>query len=142
MKSEDTIFYTIESVIKHYRKYAQANLKKECPSITIDQGLVLNKLIAEPDISQTQLAKLIFKDMASVSRMLDLLEKNGFITRQLNPINRRRFLITVTQKGLTTIEQLNPIVLENRKKALQDIPEEALLHCEQTLSKILNNLNL
>lgn len=141
MKSENTIFYAIESVIKSYRKFAQANLKKVCPTITIDQGLVLNKLLEQPDIRQTDLAKSIFKDNASLSRMLDLLEKNEFITRTINPENRRRFLIRVTKKGKETIKKLDPIVFNNREKALQDITESELFQVEKTLSKILKNLN-
>lgn len=141
MKSaKDTVFYQIESTIKLYRRYAQGQLKKVSPEITIDQTLVLGNLIDNADVTQKELSQFIFKDMASISRMLDLLEKHQFIVRTINPANRRRFTIKVTTKGKTIYDKLKPTVLENRKKALKGVTTKEINLLNNILQKISTNI--
>ncbi len=138
---KDTIFYLIEATIKKYRRFAQAKLQELHPTITIDQGLLLNQLINYPDATQKELSELIFKDMASISRMLAALEKNGFIVRQINAENRRRFIIEVTEKGKTVYEELKPQVLKNRAQALDGLSKEEIHLVSQVLQKIGKNIS-
>jgi len=141
LKAEETIFYSIESTIKKYRKFAQMEIKKINPKLTLDQSMVLKKLIEEPDITQMELSNLIFKDYASVTRMIDLLVKNEFITRQINPVNRRRNTIEVTNKTRTMMKKITKVVLNNRSLALKNVSQKNLEQCRITLEKIKKNIN-
>ena len=71
------VIYTIEKAIKEYWKFSQKNIKKVVDDITIDQGLVLITLDQNPDITQKEIAQLIFKDMASMTRIIDLMVKKS-----------------------------------------------------------------
>ncbi len=139
-QSEETIFYSIESTIKAYRKFAQNNIKKIHPSLTLDQSLLLLKLMDHPDISQKDLAKLLFKDVASVTRMIELLVKMEFITRTPNPENRRRNILTVTAKAKKIMKSVKKIILKNRNIALGDISEREIIKCRKVLEIICENL--
>ena len=81
-KLNDVIFYTIEKAIKSYRQYAQKQIKKAGFDITIDQWLVMKCLIDNPDIQLQDLAKSVFKDNASVTRIIDLLIRKNYLKRQ------------------------------------------------------------
>ena len=139
--SKDTIFYLIESTIKSYRRFAQMGLQQIRPDMTIDQGLVLSNLIKNPNATQKELSELIFKDMASISRMLDALEKKQFITREVNPNERRRFLVKVTKTGLEVNQAMIPKVVENRKQALTGVTTADIKTLTKILTKISNNVS-
>ena len=140
LKAEETIFYSIESSIKAYRKFAQANIRKIDSSLTIDQSMLVDKLMQNPFITQKELAQLIFKDVASVTRMIDLLVKSGFIIRKTNPDNRRQNILTATNKSKEILKKLRSTVKNNRAIALRDISQKDLEKCKQTLNKILQNI--
>lgn len=140
MQAQHTIFYFTEKAIKRYRRFAQARIKQHYTDVTIDQLLVLEKLTISPDISYNELSEYIFKDSASVSRMLTLLEKNLYISRVSDVDNRRRFKTTVTDKGIRILEDLRPLIIENRKKALKGISDKEIEICKKVLSKLADNL--
>lgn len=140
VKTENTIFYSIESTIKAYRKLAQGEIKKVNSKLTLDQSMVLKKLIEEPDITQMELSNLIFKDYASVTRMIELLVKNGFITREVDPANRRRNKISVTEATRKMMDKITIAVKSNRKLALNNILQKDLEQCRITLENIKKNI--
>lgn len=135
----ETIFYTIESTIKEYRKYSQKKLSNEVDDMTIDQGMILAFLDKYPDKTQKEIAAMAFKDSASMTRMLDLMEKKNYLKRSINETNRRRFNIKITTKGKQVLETLAPIIMNNRQNALKNISEEEIIQLESILQKIKSN---
>ncbi|MBC8884096.1 MarR family transcriptional regulator [Flavobacterium piscinae] len=87
---EQTIFYQIEKAIKQYRTMAQNNLNELGYSITINQILMLIQIEKRPEISQVELSELLFKDVASITRMTELLVKRDFLLRAENKDDRRK----------------------------------------------------
>jgi len=135
----ETIFYTIESTIKEYRKFSQKKLSSVVSDMTIDQGMILAFLDKYPDKTQKEIAAMAFKDNASMTRMLDLMEKKNYLTRSINQANRRRFNIEITPKGKEVLKTLAPIIVNNRQNALQGISEEEIVQIETLLKKIKSN---
>ena len=134
-----TVFYTIEKTIKSYRKFASQNFLKVVDDITIDQILILQYLNAFPDLNQKEIADLVFKDNASLTRMIDLMVNKQFLKRSMNTEDRRRFKIEITPKGKEVLNKLEPLIADNRKKAFSGITEEELIQLDITLNKILSN---
>ena len=85
----ETVFYSIERAIKEYRKFAQKKLSEQLEGLTIDQGMVLLFLDRHPNISQKEMASLIFRDNASLTRMINLMVEKGYLRRSVNPDDRR-----------------------------------------------------
>ena len=50
----------------------------------------------EKPVTQDELSKALCIDPAATARALDQLEKKGFVTREVNPENRRQKLVSVT----------------------------------------------
>ena len=134
-----TIFYTIERAIKEYRKFAQSNISVQVKDITVDQGLILFFLEKHPELSQKEIATLVFKDKASVTRMINLMVTKGYLKRSINEENRRRYKLKITTIGAKILSDLAPIISSNRKKALEGVSEEELIQMETTLNKIISN---
>lgn len=135
----DVIFYTIEKAIKSYRKFAQKRIDQAKLDITIDQWLVLNCLSKNENISQNKLAELIFKDVASVTRIIDLLVKKEYVIRSFHSSDRRRFNLTITDKGDAIIREASRIVNENRSAALENISAEEVKQADLILQKLIAN---
>ncbi len=116
-----SFFYALEKAIKVYRQYFQSQLKNAGYEITLDQWLVLNMIIDYKGISQTEIAERVFKDKASITRIIDLLESNGYVSRISHPTHGKMTQIDITQKGNATIDKLKKEVPKFRDFALRNI---------------------
>ncbi|MFV5684551.1 MarR family winged helix-turn-helix transcriptional regulator [Flavobacterium sp. GB2R13] len=134
-----TVLYLIEQAIKEYRKVSQRNISKIVKDITIDQCLVLIILNNDAEISQNELANLIFKDNASITRMIELMVRKDYLNRTIHKEDRRKFNLEITEKGMKTLELINPIVQLNRETALNGLSLEEINILYKTLNKIITN---
>ncbi len=138
-KLNDTFFYNLEKAVKTYRQYFQNQLKANGFDITLDQWLILNTIIENPNISQNEIAEKVFKDKASVARIIELLVQNGFLTRSMHPTNRRMFQLSITEKGNETIQKLSGLVQIFRKNAVLGISPDALEETQSIMKTIIAN---
>ena len=115
---EKTVFYALDKTIKSYRQFAQRNLKANNIDITIDQWLVLKTIHDHPDLTQREIADHVFKDYASITRMIELLVKRNYLKRSFHSGDRRRFTIELTDGGNKIYQKLIPIIHRNRSIAL------------------------
>lgn len=139
---KETIFYSLDKAIKSYRQFAQKNINIQFEDITIDQWLILKTLHEYPGISQTDLARNVFKDYASVTRIIDKLVTNNYLRRETHPEDRRRFKLELTDYADAQLDVLMKIVQFNRASALANISREEIEKLQEILSKITNNCQL
>ena len=135
----NVIFYNIEQAIKTYRMYAQKEIKSHDLKITVDQWLVLKSLKENPNATQQELAETVFKDNASITRIIDLLVKSEFVERETNQNDRRKSNLKITSNGAKILAKTHSIVLQNREKALEGISENDIKILNETLKKITKN---
>lgn len=138
-KLNNIIFYNIDHSIRLYRMYAQKKLREHGFKITIDQWLVIKCILENPQITQNELSELVFKDNASVTRIIDLLVKGDYLEKTINPQDRRKFILKVTKEGEEVIKNVQEIVLQNRSKALKGINPQELEIADTVLRKIITN---
>ncbi len=138
-KLNEIVFYNIDKAIRTYRVYAQKQLKQKGYNITIDQWLIIKSIQENPDISQQDLGALVFKDNASVTRMVELLVKNKYLVRKPYASDRRRVKLVVTKACAKIVEDMHVVVIQNRKKALQSIGPKELEVLNKTLGQIIAN---
>ena len=138
-KLKDIIFYNMDKAIKSYRMYAQKKLKKSGFKITIDQWLIIKTILENPNITQQEIAKNVFKDNASVTRIIEILVKSEYLQREDHPNDRRKSNLVVTEEGKSTIFKVQNLVLKNRKDALDTVSTEELETMNLALKKIIAN---
>jgi MarR family transcriptional regulator for hemolysin len=117
----DILFYSLDKAIRQYRKMAQATLDQARSGITVDQWLVLRVILEQGNPTQTEISEQVFKDQASVARIIGLLVLRGLLAAAASPTDGRRSQLRVTEAGLQTLDAVQPIVLNNRQKALQGL---------------------
>lgn len=134
-----TVIYLIDQAIKEYRKLAQKNIRTVVKNITTEQGILLMILDEDFNVTQNELAQLVFKDNASVTRMIELMVKNGYISRTIDSTDRRKHNLLITKYGKVTLDSLEPIIQKNREKALNGLSTDDINVLNKILTKIITN---
>lgn len=138
-KPSDTIFYQIEKAIKQYRLMAQGNLNKLGYKITLNQILLMIQVRDNSDVSQVELSELLFKDVASIARMTDILVKEDLLERKENKHDRRKKDLKITPKGNKLLNLATPVIAKNREIAQQGMTMNEKRALFNLLSKIISN---
>jgi Transcriptional regulators len=122
-------------------RFLNRKLKENNIGITIEQWSVMATLWEHDIQTQQSICDNIYKDKASVTRLIDALEKNGFVTRQSDPKDRRINLIHLTQNGRDMEEKVNNIIMESVDVASKGISKEDFLMMTDLFRKIIKNLD-
>ncbi|HTA61106.1 MAG TPA: MarR family transcriptional regulator [Bacteroidia bacterium] len=138
-RATNVLFYTIDKAIKTYRQFAQEQLKKANIGITIDQWLVLNTIIEQPGISQAHIADYVFKNDASVTRIVEKLVEHKYLKKNVHESDGRMASLKVTIKGIDVIRKVNRVAVKYRATALDGLSKKDIELTEDTLLKIINN---
>jgi len=133
-----TVLYSIEEAIKAYRKLSQYNISSIVSDITVDQTLIL-LVLENSEKTQTEIADIVFKDYASMTRIIKLMIDKGYLKKSKNEHDKRKAQLEITNKGKKELKKLRPIIEKNREIALNGISEEELIQLYSTLNKITQN---
>ncbi len=98
----DSPLFKIECTAKVCERYFIQVFKKNFANIGITQGefCILDTIVRSPEISQIELARLLFKGRAHITQMLNSLEEKGLIYRTNETKNGRQVRKTsLTDKG-------------------------------------------
>ncbi|MBP1764309.1 MAG: transcriptional regulator [Firmicutes bacterium] len=112
----------------------------ESHNITPAQWVVLFRLSQQDGLSQTELAKRVNRDQPTLARILDILENKNLIERRASKEDRRSFIIFLTAKGTSLVQELAPYVESIYQKMLRGISKEHLTIYSQTLNAIKKNI--
>jgi DNA-binding MarR family transcriptional regulator len=136
---DEILFYSLDKAIRQYRKMAQAAIDQAGVAITIDQWLVLRVILEHDNLTQTDISERVFKDQASVARIIGLLVLRGLLATDASPTDGRRQCLRVTEAGQQTLTAVQPIVLQNRQQALQGLAAADLAQLRDSLERIYLN---
>jgi DNA-binding MarR family transcriptional regulator len=139
LRLRDVIFYSLESASKAYRRFAQARLYAAGIDITIDQWLVLKTIHESADVTLQQVGTAVFKDFASVTRIVQVLERKGLLRRKPHPNDGRRSELTLTRSGVSVIRRVEPVAQAYRSEALNGIDAEEVARLRAVLKRITEN---
>jgi DNA-binding MarR family transcriptional regulator len=124
------------AVTRQLSKY----LKEKNLPITPDQFRVLTQLWENDGCSQQELAKGSDRDRANVTRIIDILEREGLVARNNHETDRRIYRISLTPKGKDLETEAAECAKLTLKDALDGIDEEDLATCMRVLKKTMDNL--
>lgn len=132
--------FLLDRTARRVKQYAQGKFKVGEFDVTVDQWLVLKNLEENEVLSQTELATLVFKDHPTLTRIVDILCKKGYVERVLNPNDRRSFRLLLTPEGIKKVRNLKPQVAVIREKAWENLGKNDFEEFKRILNTIYNNL--
>ncbi len=133
--------FLLDRTARKVKQYAQHQFKTGDFDVTVDQWLVLKNLSENELLSQTELANLVFKDHPTLTRIIDLLCKKGYVERVPHPQDRRSFQLHLTETGLAKVSELKPKILEIREKAWENLTAKDFEEFKRILDTIYQNLD-
>ncbi len=95
---------------------------------------------SETDCTQQTLCKTLKMDKVSMVRVIDYLVNKEFVSKVLNPHDRREYLLELTQKALSVLPEIHASIYEVNRAALNGISEEHQNEFYSTISAIQENL--
>ena len=143
MHSDDfhnSIGFIVNRTAKTYVKALDSELRKNV-GVTFGQWKVLVMLSMEDGITQKEIANKLGLEAATLIPIIDKMEKQGFITRQVDEADRRNNRIYRTQKSEALWDQMIECAIKIRKISVKDISENHIAIMRQSLEKISENLN-
>lgn len=100
---------------------------------------LLAHLVRRGQLTQSELAVLTAQHPAGVSRLLDELEKEGYVSRRRDPGDRRRVHVVVSARGKRRFEARRPDVMEAVDHALGPLSESERRLLRDLLRKVVAN---
>ncbi len=75
-------------------------------------GTLLVIVDEHPDLTQQQLSYALGLQRSTITRTIDVLERDELLRRYARPGDRRSYAIRITEKGARLAAQLRPVILE------------------------------
>ena len=138
----DTIFYQIELTARYCKLLGAQAFEQFNAGITVEEFAILDTLLVKQELCQRDIAKLILKDRANTGKLLDGLEKKGFITRKLAMKNNRPVkLIEITENGIKHVEEATTQIRPHYKAVKEKIDNSNLSKLGELLIELRNVLD-
>ena len=103
-------------------------------------GLVLGILRDHGTMSPSELSERLIVTRATVTGLLDSLERRGVVSRSANPADRRSLLVEVTPAGLAVVQELRTIVHRNERDWMSVLSDAELRTYVDLLHRIQDRL--
>ncbi len=123
------------------RGFSTQTFAEENYGITPDQYVILFLLVENKEIMyQRQLSEILFKDRSNISRIIEIMQKNGLIEKFPDSNGRKIYKLIVTEKGRQIKDKIFPKDICMRKEITKDITPEELAITFKTLEKMNTNI--
>lgn len=96
----------IHNLSKNQMKYLNSKIKE------LDLGHEMRFIMMiydNPNISQDDLARISGQSKANIAKSLKKLEDKDFIKREINPENRRKYMLNTTERGDEIVPKIRQI---------------------------------
>lgn len=96
----------IHNISKNQMKYLNSHIEE------LDLGHEMRYIMAIYDnqgLSQDDLVKMFAQSKASIAKSVQKLEDEGYITREVNPKNRRKYMLKTTSKANELVPKIRKI---------------------------------
>jgi DNA-binding MarR family transcriptional regulator len=124
-----------------YRAFARAiSVELQPFEISSGQWSVLRVLWETEGLSQVALAESMRVEKASLTGMLDVMEKRGLISRTRNAEDRRKVNIHLTPRARALKDKLLPYRAKINRKATRGMTTEEVETLRRLLAQVIGNL--
>ena len=125
----------IRAIDQHSRNLIQSH------GLTGPQALMLTEIVRSKLITGSELAKRVSLSQATVTGILERLEKRGLLSRQRSDRDRRRIMVKITHAGSRILEDAPPLMQETfieRFAGLQEWEQTMILSALQRLVSLMD----
>ena len=138
MKNEEPGIGRLIARIRHgIYGYVADRLKNH--ELDVGQFFFLRFILHHEGITQEQTACGILLDKATVSKGIKRLSQLGYVSKEVNPDDKREFKIYVTEKALTVAPEIETIYKEVHDRLYLQLDENQIGQLQSLLQTIYKN---
>ncbi len=139
IQTQDSTFaYLMQDVTRQMRTVFDRRATRF--ALTRAQWRALKTIRRNEGLSQAELADFLDMQPIPVGRVVDRLEKTGYIERRADPGDRRRWRLHLTAKALAVVGEMEVIAAGLRNEALRGVVPADFDTLLRVLGQIKNNL--
>lgn len=140
IKNEDVFHLLTGRTPQNMNRFLSHRLKESNISLTKEQWSVMAVLWKTDGCTQQLLADATYRDRAGITRLVDNLEKEGFVERRPDANDRRSNLISLTPKGRSIEKEVVEILDDAVGAITKDIEDKDLAVLREILTHINKNI--
>jgi DNA-binding MarR family transcriptional regulator len=129
---ETSVGYALTTTLNLLRKYFNREIKRY--DLSSEQYGVMKLVNESEKLTPTQIAELLNRDKATITRIIKSLESKCLIEKE--SINNRSFYIKLTKNGKEILKDVDKIALKYHKMIMDEIGESEIHNMLNTLKKI------
>jgi MarR family transcriptional regulator for hemolysin len=137
---EHSIGYWLTLTTQAYHRAVSDELAPH--GITYRQSMVLGWLALEGELSQAELAARMMVEPPTLVGILDRMERDGWISRQGCPLDRRKKLIRASRAAEPVWERIVECAALVRAQATDGLTERQLISLRKLLRRVQHNLKV
>lgn len=101
--------------------------------LTTPQLMCLQHMLEQGPMTTGMLAQAVSLSPATVTGILDRMERRGLVTRERRPEDKRRVLVAITDVGRAAAEAAPSYLAERLTKALEHLPEGERMEIQRAI---------
>ena len=136
--TDNTFAYLLHDVTRLMRKHFDRRATRL--QLTRAQWRALKVIRREEGLSQSELADYLDMEPIPVGRVVDRLEKTGFVERRADPADRRRWRLHLAPKAHAIVDEMEVIGAGLREEALRVVKSADFDALLRVLAQIKDNL--
>lgn len=134
--------FLIERTAKKLKRAFQQALTRMNAGLTADQWVVMDLLANKGALNQHEICSYLAKDPPTVTRIIDILVRKELLQRKTDQDDRRRFLVSLTGKGMDRHFELITHVKQFRKRHFHNLSHYDIELLLDVLEKINHTIDL
>ena len=125
-------------IVRYCRSFAEKKLKQF--DLTFGEQVIIKFLSKHENMNQDAISKRYMIDKGMVAKTLNKLEEKGFILRKQNPDNKRENIISLTQKGVYILDNINAAVNEWNEILYEDMSDDEISYVKKLTGRMAKNI--
>lgn len=107
-----------------------------CYDVSVTQCYALEAVILHGPLTLNELAARLYLDKSTASRVVDALQKKGYVERRENPEDRRSLCLEATAAGRDLHARIEEDILGEERELLSSFPSEV----RQAMASLIGKL--
>lgn len=135
---KDLLIPTLGKTMKHVEIMIKGRFQSEGLDLTKNQFVVLKWLMGESR-PQCDLALITERDKGSLTRLIQSMERKGYVVRRTSEEDARMNMVAITDQGRDAFNAAEPLIFGIFKNLQKGISAEEAQAAKSVLDRILNN---
>ena len=140
LELSDEVMFLIGQLDRLGNYYLNHSFEKKGYPITREQWVIMKILYDKNGVSQQDLADELMKNKASITSLIENMEKKGIVSRKTNSFDKRSKMVFLTEKGKDLRMEIDQHFQKITADFVNEIETSNLNQTKDTLEKILENL--